>query len=292
MLKKIFIIISVVVLTALIYFVTKKNQLTEGYTKIENNAYLKYLKKNDSGTPLLSGDYARVNIKYIDNNNTPFFENTSDIEIQESEENLHISFILKKLNVGDSVSVLINAKDFFENYLKQPKPEDFNNKDFIKVNFNVLSSMSKEEYNSYMSTFYEWVDNPKEYEKYQILDYIKNNNLKIRQTKSGIFFFSKQNGNGKKPKMGETVQLQFEGKTLNGKVFDSTKKRKQLFSYNYGSQMQIIKGLEEAVKLMSENEKALVIIPSWLAFGELGSATGIIPPYTSVVYEIEIKKIN
>ena len=43
---------------------------------------------------------------------------------------------------------------------------------------------------------------------------------------------------------------------------------------------------------MSEGEKALVILPSDLAFGETGSSTGIIPPFTSLLFEVELKKIN
>jgi FKBP-type peptidyl-prolyl cis-trans isomerase len=54
--------------------------------------------------------------------------------------------------------------------------------------------------------------------------------------------------------------------------------------------MQVIGGLEEAIGRMREGEKALIILPSELAWGEKGSSTGIIPPFTSVIYELELLK--
>lgn len=42
---------------------------------------------------------------------------------------------------------------------------------------------------------------------------------------------------------------------------------------------------------MREGETAIVILPSKLAFGHKGSSSGIIPPYTSVIYELSLNKI-
>jgi FKBP-type peptidyl-prolyl cis-trans isomerase len=43
---------------------------------------------------------------------------------------------------------------------------------------------------------------------------------------------------------------------------------------------------------MNEGAKAKFIIPSHLAYGEDGSSTGIIPPYTTVIYEIELLNLT
>jgi FKBP-type peptidyl-prolyl cis-trans isomerase len=42
---------------------------------------------------------------------------------------------------------------------------------------------------------------------------------------------------------------------------------------------------------MSEGEKALFILPSQIGFGETGSSTGIIPPYTSTLFEVELVEV-
>jgi FKBP-type peptidyl-prolyl cis-trans isomerase len=44
--------------------------------------------------------------------------------------------------------------------------------------------------------------------------------------------------------------------------------------------------------MMALGEKSLFIIPSDLAFGNSGSSTGIIPPFTSLIFEVEILAVN
>ena len=100
-----------------------------------------------------------------------------------------------------------------------------------------------------------------------------------------------QEGVGKLIEPGDTITINYEGKFLNGKFFDSTIKRNQPFQFVYGTEWQVIKGLEEALSLMYEGEKSLFIFPSELAFGSEGSSTGIIPPYTSLIFEVEILEV-
>ena len=86
--------------------------------------------------------------------------------------------------------------------------------------------------------------------------------------------------------------IHYEGKFLNGKFFDSSVKRNQPFEFVYGTECQLIQGLYKNIGNMCEGEKDLVIIPSELAFGSNGSSTGLIPPYTSLLFEVEIMKIK
>jgi FKBP-type peptidyl-prolyl cis-trans isomerase len=99
-------------------------------------------------------------------------------------------------------------------------------------------------------------------------------------------------GIGEKVFMGDTLIVHFEGKFFNGKFFDSTKRRNSPFQFVYGKKWQIIEGLEEAIGRMVEGEKSLFIIPSQLGFGETGSSTGIIPPYTSTLFEVELLEVK
>ena len=66
----------------------------------------------------------------------------------------------------------------------------------------------------------------------------------------------------------------------------------QPFEYVIGAEEQLIEGLENGVKKMREGEKAKFIIPSHLAFGSSGSSTGLVPPFTTVIYEVELLKVQ
>ena len=54
----------------------------------------------------------------------------------------------------------------------------------------------------------------------------------------------------------------------------------------------MIEGLEKVLKVLKNGEKAKIIIPSQFAFGETGSSTGIVPPYSTVIYNLEIINIK
>jgi FKBP-type peptidyl-prolyl cis-trans isomerase len=86
--------------------------------------------------------------------------------------------------------------------------------------------------------------------------------------------------------------IHYEGYFLNGKFFDSTHRRNEPLQFVYGHQWQVIGGMEKAIGKMHQGDKALVIIPSELAFGADGSVGGIVPPFTPVVFEIELINVK
>ena len=53
----------------------------------------------------------------------------------------------------------------------------------------------------------------------------------------------------------------------------------------------MIDGLKTALKGMKEGENLKIILPSRHAFGEEGSLAGIVPPYTAVIYDVNIIKV-
>ncbi|MDR0971409.1 MAG: FKBP-type peptidyl-prolyl cis-trans isomerase [Bacteroidales bacterium] len=101
--------------------------------------------------------------------------------------------------------------------------------------------------------------------------------IKKIQRKSSPFF----------PEKGNTVKVNYVGKFCNGQVFDQSQPDKPL-EFKIGSQ-SMIKGFEEAVKMMCPTEKAIVLIPSELAYGKQGR--GMIPPCTPLIFELELVEI-
>jgi FKBP-type peptidyl-prolyl cis-trans isomerase len=92
--------------------------------------------------------------------------------------------------------------------------------------------------------------------------------------------------------VGDTIVVHYEGIFLNVNFFDSTNKRNEAFQFVNGQQWQVIKGMEEAIATMHEGERSLFILPSDVAFGDSGSSTGLIPPFTSLIFEVELISIN
>ena len=94
-------------------------------------------------------------------------------------------------------------------------------------------------------------------------------------------------GDGKKPSATDRVQCHYEGTLIDGTVFDSSIKRGEpaVFGVN-----QVIKGWVEALQLMQEGAKWRLYIPYDMAYGEHGAGE-MIPPYSALVFDVELIKV-
>lgn len=130
------------------------------------------------------------------------------------------------------------------------------------------------------------------YEAQKLLDYLNANEFSTDSTGSGIYYKETKAGDGAQPIAGDLVMVTYKGKFLNGTVFDSSAKS---FNFNIGYG-DVIKGFEEAVKLMKKGGSATVVIPYYYAYGEFGRLDSyyrtVIPPYTTLVFEINLTDIN
>ncbi len=109
----------------------------------------------------------------------------------------------------------------------------------------------------------------------------------INVTKSGLQYEVLTEGTGKKPKATDTVRCHYEGRLLDGTVFDSSYKRNE--PADFGLQ-QVIAGWTEGVQLMAEGAKYRFYIPYMLAYGE-GGAGAMIPPFATLIFDVELIKV-
>lgn len=109
----------------------------------------------------------------------------------------------------------------------------------------------------------------------------------ITVTKSGLQYEVLTQGSGKQPKATDTVRCHYEGRLLDGTVFDSSYKRNE--PADFGLQ-QVIAGWTEGVQLMAEGSKFRFYIPYLLAYGE-GGAGAMIPPYSTLIFDVELIKV-
>ena len=124
-------------------------------------------------------------------------------------------------------------------------------------------------------------------EKNKLVDFIKENYPNATKTASGIYYVHTKEGTGKSPNASNTVEVHYEGKFLNGKVFDSSIKRGESISFPLNG---VIKGWTEGLQLMKEGGKTTLIIPYKLAYGERGRSS--IPPKSDLIFDIELIKVK
>ena len=104
---------------------------------------------------------------------------------------------------------------------------------------------------------------------------------------SGLQYEVITEGNGKKPSATDRVQCHYEGTLIDGTIFDSSIKRGEpaVFGVN-----QVIRGWVEALQLMQEGAKWRLYIPYDMAYGEHGAGE-MIPPYSALVFDVELIKV-
>lgn len=259
-----------------------------GYSKTRSGIYYKLIQIGEHVAPPVAGDYVTAQISYLTLNDSLFFKGTRTFQLTNPEFKGSIDECFLMLSAGDSASFIIDADRFFTKTLQTQLPKFLKVGSLMKVEVKLDEIRTEAQYQQDKEDFLKWIEDFGDYEKSVLKRFIEQEKIDVKPTESGMYFITVVPGTGKPVEPGDLVTVNYEGKFLNGKFFDSTIKRNQPFEFVYGSEMQVIPGLEEAIGRMREGEKAVVILPSELAWGENGSSTGIIPPFTSVIYEVEL----
>ena len=110
----------------------------------------------------------------------------------------------------------------------------------------------------------------------------------VKTTASGLQYEVLKATDGPKPKATDKVTVHYKGTLLNGQTFDSSYDRGETIEFPLNG---VIKGWTEGVQLMSVGSKYKFFIPHNLAYGEQG-AGGSIKPFSTLVFEVELFKIN
>ena len=121
-----------------------------------------------------------------------------------------------------------------------------------------------------------------------ILAYLKKNHATAKKTAGGTYYIIKKAGTGLPPKKGQTVRVLYRGTVLStGKEFDSTAKRNNdPFSFTLGVR-QVIPVWDQGIAMLTKGSKAVLLIPSPLAYGARGAGADI-PPNTVLRFEVEL----
>lgn len=106
-------------------------------------------------------------------------------------------------------------------------------------------------------------------------------------TKSGLQYQVLSDGDGASPTASDTVRCHYEGRLIDGTVFDSSYQRGVPAEFPLNG---VISGWTEGLQLMKEGAKYRFFIPYDLAYGSRG-AGGSIPPYAALIFDVELIKV-
>ncbi len=110
----------------------------------------------------------------------------------------------------------------------------------------------------------------------------------VKKTADGLYYQVVTQGTGPKPTATDTVTVNYEGKLIDGKVFDSSYQRGKPVNFQVN---QVIPGWTEALKLMPVGSTYMLYIPGKLAYGAQG-IPGVIGPNSVLTFKVELLSIQ
>lgn len=106
-------------------------------------------------------------------------------------------------------------------------------------------------------------------------------------TESGLQYTVVKEGAGKSPTDKDKVTVHYEGRLIDGTVFDSSFKREQPATFPVGD---VIQGWQEAIQLMKEGSKCELVIPADIGYGPQGAGDAI-GPNATLCFTVELIKV-
>ncbi|MEO6632144.1 MAG: FKBP-type peptidyl-prolyl cis-trans isomerase [Mucilaginibacter sp.] len=215
--------------------------------------------------------------------------------IQPSQNLADLMEVFPLLAVNDSVLVKVPTDSLFKGHEEQ-RPPFFPKGSFLNFLIKLQKAQS-------MDAFMAEV---KQAETDGANKYIADHKLTLQTTASGLKYTITKQGTGIKPQNGDTVLVNYAGRNLDDKVFDSSveaiakqaglqqpgRTYEPLVVYvgQAGTEHSVITGWNEGLLLLNEGSKATFVIPSNLGYGAQGS--GDIKPFSTMVFDLELVKVK
>lgn len=123
-------------------------------------------------------------------------------------------------------------------------------------------------------------------EPQRIAKYLKDNNINVKSTASGLYYIEKEVGNGESPQDGNLVEVHYSIYDISNNLIESSLDYGQPIPFVYGKN-QMIPGIEEAVGYMKVGGKSRIIAPSNLGFGDIKIDENL-PANSTLVIDLEL----
>lgn len=266
-------------------------QGSDEYSTLNEDLSYRLVSIGEERSQAENGDYLSVEFIYKTFTDSVFYSGRSKFRFNHKVASSTIGPVLQMLSSGDSACLIVDVQNYFFNTLQTPVPGFLVNQKKMKIDIKILDIQTESEFENEKALFLSWVKEFYSTEAEKIRQFLDKEKLPLEHKPSGIYFFKMKNGDGPFVQKGRRIRIHYQGRFLNGYYIDDSYERNTPLDFIFGTEYVVIRGIEEALTEMRQGDKALVIVPSDMAFGSMGSAGGIVPPFTSLIYELEVLKV-
>ncbi|MEM9325254.1 MAG: FKBP-type peptidyl-prolyl cis-trans isomerase [Bacteroidota bacterium] len=248
--------------------------------------------KRGNGEGFVEGELLRMNLKFTTASGQVITETREDdpmyIPYRTDTAGIMGQFqsVLELLSVGDSCTFEIPAEDVFQKTFQRPLPDSIEASSMTKWELGIAEQVSMEEYQERAQALQVQMEAEQlVIDANKIEAYLSENGLSAETTESGLRYTITQTGSGPTPDQGQRVNVRYAGRFMeNGQEFDAGD-----YAFPLGAG-QVIRGWDEGISYLQVGSKAVLYIPSALAYGPRGRAS--IPPNSILIFDVELLEIN
>jgi len=275
--KKVFVNSLVFVMLVALTFLACSSKYA-GYDKTATGLYYKLFKVSKDTIKPKIGDWVSLTMKYTYKDSTLFDSKQAmgspvRFQLPVSDFKGDIYEGIAMLSPGDSADFIINADSLFKKTFRQPtRPAFIDTNSVIHFYITLLT-----------------VDSPETLMKKEVESlkkYVEEKKITVAPLASGLYFVETTAGKGAKIDSGVWVKAHFKVSLIDGKQIFSSYDRGEPMQFEYGKRFDT-PGFEEGISKMTKGGKATLVVPSQIAFGEMGRGA-MVPPYSTIIYEVEV----
>lgn len=276
----------------------------EGFKKTDSGLHYNFITQNNDSRQVQKGDML-IGEMLLRLENDTLFSNIGDcgnlMIVNNNRFDGDIIEGLLMMHEGDKAIFAVDADKMAEKLQPDQMPQSFVSNSNMKLYYEIdlKEIKSAEEIKQAQEKFLADMNHMQAEEQTSIETYVNDNAIKETPRENGLYVIMQKKGNGPKVDVGKHIKVAYTGYLTNGKIFDTS--NKELATQNglephdaiefVVGQANLIKGWDEGLKGMPQGSKAKLIIPSKLAYGEKGAGDAI-PPYSALVFDVEILSVN
>jgi len=192
---------------------------------------------------------------------------------------------MRVMNCGEKITLGMSWDDFRAQWLAEFVDSTlFHSEQMVKLHVRMVRAFSDESFRSYCQSAAQQA----EMEEHQAIELVLMNELEQIEQHGKLYIVRSLTNAGDSIRNGYEVHIRYHTCLLNGVRLDSLTE----MTFPFGKPGQLIPGLQYGLSFLRGGEKAVIYMPSYLAFGEQGSSTGIVPRHTPIYFEVEVRDVR
>lgn len=277
---------SIIILIIGLVITTSCNN--NSFNVTESGLEYRFIVQDASNIQPQQGDIVSLNLRYANLDGATIEEKTN--YRTQLSKSTHVGGSIEDaimlMHKGDSIIFKINANDYYTKTLNVKLPGSLLLDDELIFYVGLADVTSFDEFTKQRTTTRLSDDVG---EDKLLSDFLKRTNVQVEPTMSGLYFIEIKKGQGDSPVPLKKVKVHYLGYFIDGKVFDSSYDRGKPIEFKYGAG-EVIQGWDEGLTKMSAGGKYKLIIPSYLAYGDV--KRGPIPPNSTLIFEMELLEVE